>query len=182
MRLSSSNWGENLVHYAKRLTIVVLFGVLIFMTKTLIPSPLNKMLIVAQALLLALGTFLVKNKGATLISLVGGFLTALWNVALAPFTLFFALLYGFLVDISFSILRVKVENGDVKSYRIVAAMTLSTMLVGLLSYYVTVHLIHLIPSSLLTEVMILIMGTISGALGGYLASFVWNHYLKDIKI
>ncbi|UCH32286.1 MAG: hypothetical protein JSV05_02600 [Candidatus Bathyarchaeota archaeon] len=143
---------------------------------------MNKVMIIAQALILAIGSFLMKNKGATLISIVGGFLTAFWNVALAPFTIFFAVLYGFLVDVSLSILRVEVENGDVKTYKVVIAVTFSTLLVGLGSYWVTVHVMDLLPSSPLIEALILIMGTISGAVGGYLASFLWNHYLKNIKI
>ncbi len=165
----------------KRLATAVLFGVIIFIAKVFIPSPINKMLIGIQALMLALGALLYRSKGATFISLVGGVLTALWNAALAPFTLFFALLYGLLVDASFILLKMDAAHSGNITIKLVIAMTASTMVVGLASYYVTVHLTGLLPSSPLLEIMILVAGIINGAVAGYLASLIWNSYLKTFK-
>ena len=176
-------------HQTNRIAIATLFGVIIFITKALLPSPINKMLIGIHALMLALGTLLLKKQGATFVSLIGGLLTALWNVAFAPFTLFFALLYGLLVDAFFLLFRIDVAHGEVKATKVVAAMTMSTSLVGFASYYVTVHLtdvtVHLmalIPRSLPLEVLILVMGTISGAVAGYFASLIWNNHLKNLRL
>ena len=93
---------------------------------------------------------------------------------LAPFTVFFSLLYGVFVDACFSFLKINVAKGEVKTAKLVTVMTLSTMLVGLISYYVTVHLMELMPRSLMIEIMTLVVGTLSGAVAGYLASFIWN--------
>jgi len=182
IRYTKANSGEKLSYQTKRLAIATLFGAIIFITKALLPSPINKMLISIQALMLALGTLLLKKQGATFVSLIGGVLTALWNVAFAPFTLFFALLYGLLVDAFFLLFRIDVAHGEVKAAKVVTAMTMSTSLVGFASYYVTVHLMALIPRSLPLEVLILVMGTISGAVAGYFASLIWNNHLKNPRL
>jgi len=106
----------------------------------------------------------------------------LWNVAFAPLTLFFALLYGLLVDAFFLLFRIDVAHGEVKATKVVTAMTMSTSLVGFASYYVTVRLMALIPRSLPLEVLILVMGTISGAVAGYFASLIWNNHLKNLRL
>ena len=146
------------------------------MTKALAPSPINKMLVVIQALLLALGSLFVGTLGATCVALAGGILTALWNLALAPFTFLFALLYGLFVDSFFFLFKVDIVEGRVKASRLIGAMALSTMLVGISSYCTTAHLTGLVPRNLVTEIAIMIVGTVSGSVGGYLASIVWNRY------
>ena len=165
----------------RRVAIATIFGVLIFLTKTIVPSPLNKMIVIVQALLLALGSLLLEKMGATYIAVIGGFLTALWNLALAPFTFFFALLFGMLVDGSFFLFNVDVTEGRVKASRLAAAMAVSTLLVGISSYYTTVHLLDLIPRNPVVEMIIIVVGTISGAVAGYIASLVWNKQLKDVR-
>lgn len=146
------------------------------------PSPLNKMMIVIQALLLAIGSLIIKEMGATHIALIGGILTALWNLALAPFTFSFALLFGLSVDGFFFLFKVDIADGKVKTSRLVAAMTLSTMLVGVSSYYATAYLAGLVARNPLIEILILVTGTISGSIAGYLASLVWNKHLKSVKL
>jgi len=167
---------ENLTRSTKRVAIATLFGALIFVTKALAPSPINKMLVVIQALLLALGSLFVGKMGATYVALIGGILTALWDLALAPFTIFFALLYGLFVDSFFFLFKVDIVEGRVKASRLIAAMTLSTLLAGISSYYTTAHLTGLVPRNLVTEIAIMIVGTVSGSVAGYLASIVWNRY------
>ena len=163
---------------AKKVAMATIFGVVIFVTKTVVPTPMNKMLIVVQALLLGLGNLLLNKKGATYVAVVSGVLTALWNVALAPFTFSFALLYGLLVDGFFFIFKVNTVNGKLKTGRSMAAMTLSTVLVGLLSYYTSVWLV-LIPRNLPLEVIILSVGIFSGAIAGYFISIIWNKQLAN---
>jgi len=172
--------GDRLKHQSRRLAMGILFGSLIFVAKVFVPSPANKTIVGVQALVLALAALLLKRGGATYVSSVGGALTALWNIALAPFTLFFALLYGLLVDGFFFLLRVRTSNGEVESTRLIAATTVSTMFVGFASYYVTVLLTKVIPRNLLVEVIILAAGIVNGAVAGYLAAVIWNKYLKDI--
>jgi hypothetical protein len=164
----------------RRITVAIVFGVLIFLSKSLIPSPINKMLIVFQALLLALSSLLLRMRargfGATLTGAVGGVLTAMWNVALAPFSLVFALLFGLLVDGLFFAFGVDGEKEKVETVRIVVALTLATAVVGFTSYYSTTHLTGLIPRNVGLEIAILAIGTLNGALAGYLASVIWNRH------
>ena len=181
MEFDACTCGEKLRSSTKSIAIAILFGAMIFLTKTFAPSPMNKMLIVVQALLLALSSLLLGMMGATYVASIGGVLTSLWNFALAPFTLAFAIFFGLLVDGFFFLFKVNIAEGRVETGRLVVAMTLSTMLVGVLSYYVTVHLMGLMPQNPLLEAFVLVMGTISGAIGGYLASTIWNRHLKNVK-
>ena len=181
MEFGACACGEKLRQGTKRIAIATLFGAMISVTKTFVPSPINKMLIVVQALLLALSALLLGKMGATYVASIGGVLTASWNLALAPFTLVFAILFGLLVDGFFFLFKVSTAEGRVETGSLVVAMTLSTMLVGVLSYYVTVHLMGLMPQNPLLEAFILVMGTISGTIAGYLASTIWNRHLKNVK-
>ncbi len=167
---------------AKRLALATLFGVIIFLSKTIFPSPVDKMFIVVHALLLALSALLLRRKGATYVAVIGGVLTALWRAALAPFTFVFAVLYGLFVDGFFFIFKVNVAEGDVETRRLVASMTVSTALLGLISYYATVFLFGLVPRNPVLEISILVIGTTSGAVAGYLASVIWNKHLKNVKL
>jgi len=137
---------------------------------------MDKVFIAIQALLLALGSLLLGRMGATYVATIGGILTALWRIALAPFSFSFALLYGLLVDGCFFLFRVRSTEGKVGTARLVVAMTLSTMIAGLSSYYVTV-ILGLVPRNLPLEIIILFAGTLNGAIAGYLTSIIWNKYL-----
>ena len=134
------------------------------------------MLVIIQALLLALGSLLLGRMGATYIATIGGLLTTVWRVGFAPFSLIFAVLYGLLVDSFFYVFKVRAPNRDVKTSRLVASLTLSTAAVGLLSTYITVS-IGLMPMIHFLYLIILVVGIISGAAAGYLASFLWKKYL-----
>jgi len=162
--------------------LATLFGAIIFLSKTIVLSPIDKMFIVVQGLLLALGALLLPSLGATYVGVIGGVLTALWRIALAPFTFVFALLYGLLVDGCFFIFKVDTAQGNVKTSRLVASMTVSTALLGLLSYYTTVFVFRLLESSPLLDVSILVVGTLSGTIAGYLASVIWKRHLKNVKL
>lgn len=167
----------------KRVALATLFGAVIFLSKTVMPSPIDKMFIVLHALLLVLGSLLLRRMGATYVAVIGGVLTALWRTALAPFTFVFALLYGLFVDGFFFIFKVKrAAFGSVETHRLVVSMSVSTALLGLISYYITVFIFGLVQRNPLLEVGILVIGTLNGAFAGYLASIVWNRYLKNVKL
>jgi len=166
----------------KTVTVATLFGAVIFVSKTVVPSPIDKMFIVVHALLLALGALLLRRMGATYVALIAGVLTALWRTALAPFTFVFDILYGLLVDGFFFIFKVNTADDDVKIGRLIASMTVSTALVGLLTYYVTVLSLGLLQRNLVLEVGILVIGTLNGVVAGYFASLIWNKHLKEAKL
>jgi len=167
---------------SKKVAVATLFGALMFATATILPSPIDKMFIVVQALPLALGALLLRRLGATYVATVGGILTALWRTALAPFSLVFALLYGLLVDGFFFIFNVYSDNGTVKTGRMIASMTISTALVGVFSYYVTVLSLNLLQRNFALEVAVLVAGTLNGIVAGYLTSIIWNKHLKNARL
>lgn len=167
---------------SQRLILTILFGVIIFISKIVIPTPMDKFLIVIQALFLALGSLTMKPFGATFVSMVGGFLTALWRAPLAIFTIAFALIYGLLVDGLTSTFKVKTPGGAVRTGRLVAAVTLSTAIVGLTSYFVTSYILVLLPRNLLLEVFILAGGLVNGFAGGYLAVLIWKRALRNLIV
>lgn len=164
----------------KRLALSTLLGVVVFLSKTLVPSPFDKMFIVVQALILTLGGLLLRRMGATYVAVVGGVLTAFWRAESAPFTFVFALLYGLFVDGFLFIFKVNPTNDGVKTNSLVVSITLSTALIGLLSNYAAVAF-GLLPRNPMLEVGILIVGTLNGIAAGYLASIIWNRYLKNVR-
>jgi hypothetical protein len=156
----------------RNLALITLFGVTIFVFEALLPTPIDKAFTFFQAMLLSLGYLLVGAPGATLISLVGGSLTAVWRAPLAPFTLGFALLFGALIDALCLVFKAKDGKGTVKELRVILAVTISTMITGVLSYNVTVMFGFPMEPSL--GYMMLVAGTVSGAVGGYLSLVLWK--------
>jgi len=164
---------------SKRIAIGALFGVVIFLSAIVLPTPIDKMFIIVQATLLGLSSLLVKRLGATYAATVGGLLMSLWRAAYAPFSLVFAIAYGLLVDGSFYLFRVRKPDGKVQTRRVVASLTLSTAVVGLSSTYITVS-IGLMPMIPALYAIIIVVGGINGVLAGFVTSFIWNRYLKPI--
>jgi len=163
---------------SKRLALATFLGVLIFVSKIPLVTPLDKAAIVVQALLLPLGYLVIGKLGATYVSIVGGLLTAILRPALSPFTLLFALLYGLLTD-GFCILF-KVRASQLKTLRLTLSMGVSTALIGLISYYATVYAFPLLPRNPIMELVILVSGTLCGLVGGYVAAKIWRKYLSNI--
>jgi len=166
----------------KRIALATLFGAIIFLSKVVVPSPIDKMFIGVHALLLALGALLLRRMGGTHVAIVGGFLTALWRISFASFTFIFALLYGLFVDLFFFVFKVNTTEDNVKTSRLVVTMTVSTALVGLVSYYTTVFPFGLLPRNSMLELSILVIGALNGSVAGYFTSIIWNKYLKKAKL
>jgi len=163
---------------SKRLALATLFGVVIFASKMPLVTPLDKAAVIVQALLLPLGYLVMGRFGATYVAVVGGLLTAVLRPALSPFTLLFALIYGLLTDGLCTLL--KVQASQLSTLKLTISMCVSTALIGLLSYYTTVYIFTLLPRNLMVEVVILVSGTASGLVGGYIASIVWRKYLSKV--
>lgn len=161
---------SNYLPETKRIAIATIFGTVIFVFKIVLPTPIDKMFVITQALLLALGSLLLGKMGATYVATVGGLLTTVWRVAFAPFSLIFAVVYGVLIDVFFYVFKVRVPHGDVKTSRLVASLTLSTAAIGLPSTYITVS-IGLMPMIPILYLIIIVIGIVNGAAAGYLASF-----------
>ena len=164
----------------RRLTLAVVFAVLVFISKMFLPTPLDKMVVVVQALFLGLGAIMLSPFGATIVSIIAGLLTSAWRAPFAPFTLAFAVLYGLLMDAFLILLKVKAENGALRSKRLVAGVTAATTLTGMASYYTTVHILSLLPRNILLETTILIVGFLNGIAGGYLTGLLWSKGIRHL--
>jgi len=166
---------------AERIIITSLFGSVIFITRVFVPPPIDKLLIVVDAIFLVLGALFLKKWGATSVGAVGGVLTGLWRPAV-PFSFIFIFIYGILVDISLFGFQVRATNEGVNQNRLIMSLSLSTVLIALISYYATSIGINIIINNQILEMMVLLMGPISGAVAGYASSYLWNKYLRNINI
>ena len=164
----------------QRLTLAVLFAVLVFISKIFLPTPLDKMFVVVQALFLGLGALALSPFGATVVSGIAGLLTAAWRAPFAPLTLGFAVLYGLLVDAFLMFFKVKGENGAVRLRRLIAGVTMATAVTGMVSYYTTVYVLSLLPRNIVLEAAILVIGVLNGLAGGYLAGLLWRKALRPL--
>jgi hypothetical protein len=181
-----------------QLFITALFGAIIFVVNVFLPPPINYLLIVVEAVLLALSGLFIRKVGATYVGAVGGLLTALGSPALGPFTFLFTLIFGVLVDAFLFIFRITASRQGVNRNRLMAAMAVSTMLIGILTYsafalfpqfiplakeFSSVGLVGLfIQRSTMLDALVLFMGPVTGAVAGYAASYLWNKYLRNIRI
>ena len=167
---------------AKQLFITALFSSIIFVTNFFVPPPINTLLIVVQAVILALASFFVGKAGATYVGLVGGVLSALSRPAFGPFTFAFSLLYGLLVDGFFMAFGVAAPNDEVSRNRVMLAMAASTAIIGMATYYTFAALTNILPVNVMFAGMMLFLGVGSGITAGYAATYLWNKYLKNVRL
>jgi len=129
--------------------------------------------VVVQALLLGLGALLLTPFGATLVATIGGLLTASYTSQLAFFSVIFAVIYGLLVDGLISIFKARTSETEISAHRFALAITASTAIIGFIAYGTTIA-IGLLPRNPPAEIFILIGGTLSGLVGGYLYVIIWR--------
>lgn len=162
---------------ARKLVTATLFGVIIFVVRTIFPPPFSDLFLIVEALLLGLSFILLGRGGATYTELVNGLLASFLKVSFFPFSILLALLYGILVD-AFSTLLVVRSGDSIRAKRLVASLTLSSVITGPVAYYATVFVTHLLPNEPSIYASVIIFGVFSGAIGGYLAVKIWEKNLK----
>ncbi len=172
----------NTLQKATRLLIAALFGSIIFVTRVFVPFPIDKMLIVVDAVLLALSALFIKNVGATYVGAVGGALTGLWRPSLLPFSFLLIFLYGVMVDVFLFAFKVQASNQGVNRNRLMAAMAVNTFLIGFISYYTITLFPELVSANAALDMIVAFMGPVTGAVAGYAASYLWNKYLRNVYI
>ena len=165
---------------AKRLFITALFGSIVFITRVFVPSPIDKLLIVVDAILLALAALFIKKTGATQVGAVGGVLTGLWRPAI-PFSFILVFLYGIFVDVFLFLFKVNATTDGVNRNRLMLAMAFSTFVIAFLSYYVTALGLDVVTVNPVLDMLVAFMGPVSGAVAGYAAAYLWNRYLRNIS-
>lgn len=166
---------------AKRLFIAALFGSVMFITRVFVPSPIDKLLIVVDAVLLALAALFIKKAGATQVGAVGGVLTGLWRPSV-PFSFILVFLYGILVDVFLFIFKINATAEGVNRNKLILAMAFSTLVIAFLSYYVTALGLDIIAANPVLDMLVAFLGPVSGAVAGYAAAYLWNRYLKNISL
>ncbi|MCW4025303.1 MAG: hypothetical protein NWF01_09760 [Candidatus Bathyarchaeota archaeon] len=160
-----------------------------------LPPPISYLLIVVEAVLLALSGLFINKGGASYVGAVGGLLTAILSPALGLFTFLFTFLFGLFVDVSLFAFQIRGSQEGVNRNRLILAMAISTMLIAVVSYSSFALVPQIIPwiknvgyiglfieaSPMLTG-MVLFMGPVTGAVAGYAAAYLWNKYLRNISI
>jgi len=165
---------------AKRLFIAALFSSIIFVTNFFVPPPISYLLIVVQAVVLALATFFVGKAGATYVGLVGGVLSALARPAFGPFTFLFTFLFGVMVDVFAFVFKASPTKDGVNRNRVILAMAFSTAIIGFLSYYLTAVYLRIVDFNPVMSGLVVFVAVGSGVSAGYAAAYLWNRYLKSI--
>lgn len=165
---------------SRRIALGALFGVMILVINGFIPAPTSDFLIVFQSLFLALSYLVVGRGGATYVGIVSGALITSVKVSFFPVDLVFATVFGLLVDVLATALRVQ-EEGRAKTPRLTLCMMISTGVVGLAAFYVSVvafpSAFTAVPHDPITDLTILVFGVVSGAVAGAIAARVWNRNL-----
>jgi hypothetical protein len=174
---------------------MALFGSIIFVANVFLPPPINYLMMVVQAVFLALSALFIKKAGAIYVGAIGGLLTTLLSgAALGPFTFLFAFLFGVFVDASLLLFRVKGSREGVNRNRLIAAMAFATLLIAVSSYsafaiipqsvnWAGVSYVSLfVQRSLMLDVLVMFMGPATGAAAGYAAAYLWNKYLRHISV
>jgi hypothetical protein len=172
---------------SRKLATATLLGVAIAAVKGPFQFPVTDYLIIVEAPILGLSYFLLGRGGATYTGLVNGLLQSVIKISFFPLDLIFGVSYGILVDLFCSILGVGGDNANTK--RMTAALGLASTIAGLsIAYGVIALNINLGPSTAglsssqlldFVYVPIVIWGIISGAVGGFLASRIWEKNLKQ---
>ena len=167
---------------AKQIFIAALFSSIIFVINFLVPPPISYLLIVVQAVILALANLFLGKAGATYVGFIGGFLAALSRPALGIFTFIFTCLFGLLVDAFCMVFRVASTAQGVNRNRVILAMTFSTAIIGFVSYYTTATYLQIVTLDLMMAGLVVFVATGSGISAGYAAAYLWNRYLKNISL
>ena len=165
---------------ARRIGLGAVFGAMILVVNGFIPAPTSDFLIVLQSLFLALSYLVVGRGGATYVGVVSGALITSVKLGFFPVDLVFATMFGLLVDVLATLFRVQ-QDGKAKTLRMTACMMVSTGVVGLTAFYVSVlafpSSFTAVPHDPLTDLTILIFGVVSGAVAGAIAARLWNRNL-----
>jgi hypothetical protein len=160
-----------------------------------LPPPISYLLIVVEAVLLALSGLFINKGGASYVGAVGGLLTAILSPALGLFTFFFTFLFGVFVDVFLFAFQIRGSQIGVNRNRLILAMAISTMLIAFVSYSAFALVPQLVPlfkdfsymgliieASPMMTGMVLFMGPVTGGVAGYAAAYLWNKYLRNISL
>lgn len=163
---------------SKKLITATLFGVLIGVVYGALPFEIGDSLIVFEAVVLSLSFILLGPGGATYTGLINGLVETPMQLAFGPFAFGVALFYGIIVDAFSSLFRVNSE-GRTHTKRLIASLSVSTVITGLVATYAFITLGFGTTAPFLEVYLpVLVVGALSGTVGGYLAARIWERNLK----
>jgi hypothetical protein len=151
-------------------------------------------MMVVQSVILALASLFIHKVGAMYVGAIGGVLTAIASPSLGPFTFLFAFLYGVFVDVFMALFKVRGTREGVNRNRLMAVMTLSTLLIAVSSYsafavfpdFFTAQGLSyfslFLQRSLMLDMLVLFMGPATGVTAGYASAYLWNKYLRHMAV
>jgi hypothetical protein len=100
------------------------------------------------------------------------------QLAFGPFALGVALFYGILIDLFSTLFKVTSE-GKVHTTRLVASLSVSTIITGLTATYAFITLGFGTTAPFVDVYLpVLVVGALSGTIGGLLAARIWGRNLK----
>jgi hypothetical protein len=163
---------------SKRLITATLFGVVIGVVYGALPFEIADTLIVFEAIILSLSFALLGPGGATYTGFINGLVETPLQLSFGPFVFLIALFYGVLVDV-FSVLFKVTLDGQVRQKRLIASLSVSTVITGLTATYAFVALGFGTTAPFeYVYLPVLVVGALSGTIGGYLAARIWERNLK----
>lgn len=143
-----------------------------------LPFEIADSLIVFEAILLSLSFILLGPGGATYTGFINGLIETPLQLSFGPFALGVGLLYGVLVDLFSSVFRVT-SDGKVRPKRLVASLSLSTIITGLVATFLFIYLGFGTTAPFVDVYLpVLVVGAASGTVGGVLGARIWEHNLK----
>jgi prolipoprotein diacylglyceryltransferase len=164
----------------KKLVTATLFGVLIGVVYGALPFEIGDSLIVFEAIILSLSFILLGPGGATYTGFINGVVETPLQLSFGPFAFGVALFYGVLVDV-FSILFSVRSEGKVNTKRLVASLSVSTIITGAVATYAFIAFVSGTTAPFVDIYLpILIVGALSGTIGGFIASRIWERNLKPM--
>ncbi|MDG7008440.1 MAG: hypothetical protein JRN06_09410 [Nitrososphaerota archaeon] len=164
---------------SKKLITATLFGVVIGIVYGALPFEIADSLIVFEAILLSLSFILLGPGGATYTGLINGLIETPLQLSFGPFALGVALLYGVLVDAFSSMFRVTSE-GKVRPKRLIASLSLSTIITGMVATFAFIALGFGTTAPVVEVYLpVLAVGAVSGTIGGFLAVRIWERNLSQ---
>jgi hypothetical protein len=164
---------------SKKLVTATLFGVLIGVVYGALPFEIGDSLIVFEAVVLSLSFILLGPGGATYTGFINGLVETPLQLAFGPFAFGVALFYGVLVDAFSGLFRVTSE-GRVHTKKLIASLSLSTIITGLVATYAFIALGFGTTAPFLEVYLpVLVVGALSGTIGGLLGARIWERNLRS---
>jgi hypothetical protein len=164
---------------SKKLITATLFGVVIGVVYGALPFEIADSLIVFEAILLSLSFILLGPGGATYTGLINGLIETPLQLSFGPFAFGVALLYGVLVDVFSIVFRVTSE-GKVRPRRLVASLSFSTIITGMVATFAFIALGFGTTAPFVEVYLpVLAIGAVSGTVGGILGARIWERSLKQ---